>query len=127
MDIVVATTRKPVSERKKALVAEKISRLGRLRPSLERAEVHVSEERNPRIAERARCEVVLRGAGRVFRARAGAGDVLAAVDVAVDKLEHQVERAKRHGERAPAGRRAPSARRAPRASRGLRVPRLRAG
>lgn len=122
MDIVVATTRRVISDRRKVLVAEKIDRLGRLCPSLERAEVHVSEERNPRIAERARCEVVLWGHGRVFRARAGAGDVLAAVDVVVDKLEHQVERAKRR-----AGARASGRRRAPAVAEGIGALRLRAG
>jgi ribosomal subunit interface protein len=122
VDIVVATTKGTVSERKKALVADKIGRLGRLCPSLERAEVHVVEERNPRITDRARCEVVLRGHGRVFRARAGAGDVLAAVDVVVGKLEHQVERAKRR-----AGVRATGRRRAPAVRRGLGTIRLRAG
>lgn len=122
MDVVVATTKMAISERKKALVAEKIDRLGRLCPSLERAEVHVVEERNPRIAERARCDVVLRGHGQVYRAGAGAGDVLAAVDIVVGKLEHQVERSKRR-----AGARASGHRRAPAVPEGLGTLRLRAG
>lgn len=48
------------------------------------------EEQNPRIAAREVCEVTLEGAGQRIRAKAAASDTFAAIDLAVDKLEHQL-------------------------------------
>ena len=94
MDVVIAYGRRIVSDEVRALTEEKVGRLGRLCPGLERAEVHFSEEHNPRIADRERCEVIIIGHGRTIRARAAAPVPLAAVDLVVEKLEHQLEKTK---------------------------------
>ena len=94
MDVVIAYGRRIVSDEVRVLTKEKVGRLGHLCPGLERAEVHFSEEHNPRIADRERCEVIIVGHGRTIRARAAAPIPLAAVDLVVEKLEHQLEKTK---------------------------------
>jgi ribosomal subunit interface protein len=94
VDVVVTHGRKIVSDEVRALAEEKVLRLGRHCPGLERAEVHFTEERNRRIADRECCEVVMTGHGRTLRAHAAAPTPLAAVDLVMGKLEHQIERAK---------------------------------
>ena len=94
MDVVIAQGRKIVSDEVRALTEEKVGRLGHRCPGLERAEVHFSEEHNPRIADRECCEVIIDGHGRTIRARAAAPAPLVAVDLVVEKLEHQLEKTK---------------------------------
>lgn len=94
MNVVIATGRRILPDEVRMLVEGKVGRLLRLCPALDRAEVHFSEEHNPRIADRECCEVIMSGHGWVIRARAAAGDTLSAVDLAVHKLEHQVEKTK---------------------------------
>ena len=94
MDVVIAHGRRIVSDEVRALTEEKVGRLGHLCPGLDRAEVHFSEEHNPRIADRERCEVIIIGHGRTIRARAAAPGPLVAVDLVVEKLEHQLEKTK---------------------------------
>ena len=83
-----------MSDEVRALTEEKVGRLGHLCPGLERAEVHFSEEHNPRIADRECCEVIIIGHGRTIRAQAAGPVPLAAVDLVVEKLEHQLEKTK---------------------------------
>jgi ribosomal subunit interface protein len=72
---------------------------------LDRAEVHFVEERNPRIAAREVCEVSVEGRGFVLHAKAAAADTFAAIDVVIEKLEHQLHSmktklvARKHGSR----------------------------
>jgi len=105
MDITVSSRQMPVSASLRAAAEEKISRLGRYLDGMERAEVHFGEERNPRIADSQTCEVTLHGHGHHVRAKVAAPDVFAAVDAAVDKLEHQLHKlksklvARNHGRR----------------------------
>ncbi|HEX4979758.1 MAG TPA: ribosome-associated translation inhibitor RaiA [Acidimicrobiales bacterium] len=93
----------------RATVEEKIGRVARFYDGMELAEVRFVEERNPRIAAREICEVTVRGRGHVVRARASAADGFAAVDLVVDKLEHQLAKlksrlvARSHPRRALAG------------------------
>ncbi len=94
MDVVIAYGRRIVSDEVRELTEEKVGRLGRLCPGLDRAEVHFSEEHNPRIADRECCEVIIHGHGRTIRAHAAAREPLVAVDLVVEKLEHQLEKTK---------------------------------
>ena len=94
MDVLIAQGRNIVSDDVRMLTKEKVGRLGHRCPGLERAQVQFSEERNPRIVDRECCEVTIQGHGRVFRARASAPDALGAVDLVVEKLEPQLEKAK---------------------------------
>jgi ribosomal subunit interface protein len=94
VDVVIAYGRRIVSDQVRSLTEEKVGRLGHLCPGLDRAEVHFSEERNPRISDRECCEVSIAGHGRSLRAAAAAPTPLGAVDRVVEKLEHQLEKTK---------------------------------
>ena len=94
MDVVITHGRKIVSDEVRALTEEKVRHVGEHCPGLERAEVRFSEERNPRISDKECCEVTIFGHGRSIRAHAAAPLPLAAVDLVVEKLEHQLEKTK---------------------------------
>jgi putative sigma-54 modulation protein len=108
VDITVSSRHADVSPALRSVVADKIGRLDRFLDGMERADVHFSEERNRRIADREVCEVTLEGHGHHVRAKVAAPDQFAAVDLAVAKLEHQLTRLKtklvsrNHGSRAGA-------------------------
>lgn len=105
MEITVSARHTDVSAALREAVEEKIGRLNRFLEGMDRAEVHFTEERNPRIADREVCEVTLEGHGHHVRCKVAAADGFAAVDAAVAKLEHQLHKLKtkvqgrRHGGR----------------------------
>jgi putative sigma-54 modulation protein len=92
--ITVSARNTQVSPALRAATEEKLERLARRASGLDRADVHFTEERNPRIADREVCEVSLDGSGHHVRCRASAPDSFVAVDKAVDKLEQQLHKAK---------------------------------
>jgi putative sigma-54 modulation protein len=94
MRVSVSSRHTEVSEALRAAAVEKIGRLDRFLDGVDRAEVHFSEERNPRIAARVICEVTLKVHGRHVRCKVSAPDGFAAVDLAVAKLEQQLHRLK---------------------------------
>jgi putative sigma-54 modulation protein len=94
LEITVSARHTEVSEALRLAAVEKIGRLSRFLEGMDRAEVHFFEERNRRIAEREVCEVVLEGHGHHVRCKVTAPDGFAAVDRAVDKLEHQLHKLK---------------------------------
>jgi putative sigma-54 modulation protein len=94
MDVTIRGRNVEVSDTLKASVTEKVRKLSRFLDGMDHAEVHFAEERNPRIADKDVCEVVLSGHGHMVRAKAAAADPFAAVDRVVDKLEHQIEKLK---------------------------------
>jgi putative sigma-54 modulation protein len=59
---------------------------------MDRADICFWEERNPRIAERDRCEIALFGHGHILRAVAAANDPAVAADRVVSKLRHRLEK-----------------------------------
>jgi putative sigma-54 modulation protein len=87
----------------RAAAVEKIGRLEKYLEGMERAEVHFTAENQRRPGSASMCEVTLQGNGHLVRAKALAPDRYAAIDGAVDKLEHQLHRlksrlvAKHHG------------------------------
>ena len=83
-----------ISPALRAAAEEKIGRLSRFLDGMERAEVHFSEEHNPRISAKEVCEVSLEGHGHHVRCKVAATDGFAAVDLAVEKLEHQLHKLK---------------------------------
>jgi ribosomal subunit interface protein len=105
MDFSFACRHVDVPEELRTVVREKVSRLSRHLDGWDTAEIHFTEERNPRIADREICEITLRGSGHVARAKASAPEMLAAVDRVVDKLEHQVDKLKTRLQRRSHGRR----------------------
>lgn len=94
MDVTVSSRNVEVTEALRAAATEKIGKLDRFLPGMDHAEVHFLEERNPRITDKDVCEVTLQGHGHHVRAKCAASDPFAAVDKAVDKLEHQLHRLK---------------------------------
>jgi putative sigma-54 modulation protein len=76
------------------LISEKIERLAKYIPGMEAAEVHFSEEKNPRIPDKEVCEVTLEGHGHHVRCKSHGPDKMTAVDRAVAKLENKLHRLK---------------------------------
>ena len=93
MDVAVVACKDVAPEEVQALARDKVAKLGRLAPVLEQAEVRLTE-RHDAPGARYACEVILVGHGHRLRARAAAHELHVAVDLVVDKLEHQVERLK---------------------------------
>jgi putative sigma-54 modulation protein len=94
VEITVSSRHTEVSEALRGAVAEKLTRLTKYVEGMDRAEVHFFEERNPRIADKEVCEVTLEGHGHHVRCKAAAPDGFAAIDRAVEKLEHQLHKLK---------------------------------
>jgi putative sigma-54 modulation protein len=94
LEITVSSRHTEVSDTLRAATVEKIGRLARFVEGMDRAEVHFSEERNPRIADKEVCEVTLEGHGHHVRCKVSAPDGYVAVDRAVEKLEHQLHKLK---------------------------------
>lgn len=90
LEITVSARHTDISPALRAAAEDKIGRLSRFLDGMDRAEVHFSEEHNPRIAAKEVCEVTLEGHGHHVRCKAAAADGFAAVDLAVEKLEHQL-------------------------------------
>ena len=94
VDVTIRARGVEVSDPLRASVEEKVSRLGRYLDGMDRAEVHFSEERNPRISEKEVCEITMHGHGHIVRARASGADPVMALDKVVDKLEHRLTKLK---------------------------------
>ena len=94
MEVTVSARHTEVPERLRLSAEEKIGKLGRFVEGMDRAEVHFSTHRNPRIAEPELCEVTLEGHGHFVRAKVAATDGYVAIDKAVAKLEHQLHKLK---------------------------------
>lgn len=94
MDITVSARHIEISTALRAAAEEKIGRLGRFMDGVLRAEVHFSEERNPRIPDKEVCEVTMDGGGHHVRCKVAAADPFAAIDLAVSKLEQQLYKLK---------------------------------
>ena len=74
----------------KSVTTEKITRLARFLPGMDHADVTFSEEKNKRISSPEVCEVTMSGHGHHIRAKAGAATAAAALDLVIDKLDHQL-------------------------------------
>ena len=93
VDIVVRGRGLEVSDRFRARVEEKLGKVERLDHKVQRVDVEVSKEANPRLADRAfRVELTIRSRGPVVRAEAAAEEKYAALDVACGKLESRLRR-----------------------------------
>ena len=94
MDVNVSGRNIDITEALRESTTEKISRLSRFLEGMDYAEVHFFEENNPRIPDKEICEVTLEGHGHTVRAKVAAPDPFVAVDLVVDKLEHQLHKLK---------------------------------
>ena len=99
MEIAITGRHVNVSDRLREYLDTKLSKVSQLDPRVQRIEVMVSHEPNPRQAKVSeRVEITCRSKGPVIRAEASHDDRQAAVDLAVDKLMERLRRAheKRH-------------------------------
>jgi putative sigma-54 modulation protein len=94
VQVTVSSRHTDVPDNLRLVAEEKIGRLDRFLDGMDRAEVHFSQERNPRIAEREICEVTLEGHGHYVRCKVHAPDGFVAIDRAVAKLEQQLHKLK---------------------------------
>lgn len=94
MQVTVSRRHTEVPEALRVMAEEKIGRLGRFVDGLDHAEVHFSEHKNPRIADKEVCEVTIEGHGHHIRCKVQAADGFQAVDKAYEKLEHQLHKLK---------------------------------
>jgi ribosomal subunit interface protein len=94
VDIVVMSRHMDVTDRFRSHVEDKLARLEKHDHRIIRVEVEVDKERNPRQQDRAvRVELTAFSKGPVIRAEAAAGDKMAALDLALDKMATQMRRA----------------------------------
>jgi putative sigma-54 modulation protein len=125
MDIVVRGRNCDVTAQVKAVTEEKLAKLTRLAADISRVEVDYSEIRNPRVAEKRLCEVTVHLKRHFVKAHAAATEMLAALDLVIDKVEHQVHRLKeKRVSRKHPRRRQPGASAAPLVEEGPLVPEL---
>ena len=96
MDVIVRGKNVPVPSKLRNAAQRKLGRLERVTHDAVRAEVDFSEERNPRIAERHRCAVVVHRPHQSVTAHAVGPAPEAALDRVLDKLRHQFARRKDH-------------------------------
>jgi ribosomal subunit interface protein len=93
MDITFKGRHTTVPERFRRHVTAKLAKLEKLDSKAMRVDVEVSQERNPRQADRSeRVELTIRSRGPAIRAEAAADDRYAALDLAFAKLEGRLRR-----------------------------------
>ncbi len=91
MNVIVRGKNVPVPSRLRNTARRKLGSLERVAGDASWAEVDFFEERNPRIHQRHRCAVVMHRTHQLVTAHAAAAPE-AALDLAVEKLRHQVVR-----------------------------------
>lgn len=107
MEIVVTARHTEVSERFRRHLEEKLSKVEQLAPRVQRLDVALSHESNPRQAQKCkRVEITVRAKGPVIRAEACAEDPYVALDLAQEKLLERLRRARdrkkvHHGRQMP--------------------------
>ncbi|MBM3674088.1 MAG: ribosome-associated translation inhibitor RaiA [Actinobacteria bacterium] len=94
IDILVRGRNVTVEEAVGAAARQKVAKLERLAHDIRRIEVEFSEVRNPRVADSQVCNVTIHLKRRALKAHAAAPEPAAALDLVVDKAEHQLHRLK---------------------------------
>jgi putative sigma-54 modulation protein len=94
MDIVVRGKNVHVSPRLRTLAREKLHKIAKFTHDAGRVEVDFSELRNRRIADNQVCDVIVHLKRNFVKAHAAAAEPAAALDLVIDKVEHQVARIK---------------------------------
>jgi ribosomal subunit interface protein len=94
MDVVVTGRHCEITDRYRSHVEEKLARLEKHDHRIMRVQVELDCEANPRQRDRSvRIELTAFSKGPVIRAEAAAGDKMAALDMALDKMAAQMRRA----------------------------------
>ena len=94
VEIVVHGRHLDISNRFREHATEKVSRIDRFGVQIDRVDLELSKEPNPRLSDRAfKVELTCRGRGAVIRAEACSADKYSALDLAAGKLEERLRRA----------------------------------
>jgi ribosomal subunit interface protein len=107
VDIVVKGRHVEVSDKFRRTAIEKLARLDRFDAKVLRIDVELIEEHNPRLADlRDRVELTCVSKGPVIRAEAASSDPIAALDLALERLQARLRKAGdrrhiHHGRRTP--------------------------
>jgi putative sigma-54 modulation protein len=91
MELVVKGRHTRVSPQVRQRIERKITKLERLVPRMQRVEIVLTEEATPRVDGGHRIEASCRTPHRTFRASATGGDVDAALELVVNRLERQLK------------------------------------
>lgn len=95
MDVVVTGRNVEVPEHFKTHASEKLARAERYDAKLSRVDVELAHEKNPRQNKtKQRVQLTVAGRGPVIRAEASAETFYSALDLAVDKLEGRLRKAR---------------------------------
>jgi putative sigma-54 modulation protein len=94
MEIVVRAKNTKVDPRVQQIAREKVEKLARFGIQVTRVEVDFSEIRNPRVHDCELCELTVHLKRHFVKAHASSTDQLAALDLVIDKADHQVARLK---------------------------------
>lgn len=94
MNVTISSRGVRVTPHLEEQVLAKVNRLERLLYGLDRAEVHLSEERNPRIVDKDVCEIHVEGKGRSLHCKASGPDELTAVERSIHKVERGLRKLK---------------------------------
>lgn len=76
----------------RATAEEKVGRVARYLRDVTRIEVDFEQERNPRVADKERCEIRVHARGTLLTAGGAAAEPIAALDQALDRAERQARR-----------------------------------
>jgi ribosomal subunit interface protein len=107
VDIVVKGRHVEVSDKFRRTAIEKLARLDRFDAKVLRIDVELIEEHNPRLADlKDRVELTCVSKGPVIRAEAASSDPIAALDLALERLQARLRKAGdrrhiHHGRRTP--------------------------
>ncbi len=94
MDIIFRGKNIKVAPTVQELTREKLAKFERFNLKITRVEVDYSEIRNPRVHDKDLCEVTVHLKGHFVKAHAASTDPVAALDLVIDKVEHQLTRLK---------------------------------
>jgi putative sigma-54 modulation protein len=94
MEIVVRGKNVKVDPAVQETTREKLAKVTRFGLDVTRVEVDFSEIRNARVHDNELCEVTVHLKGHFVKAHAAATEQVAALDLVIDKVEHQVARLK---------------------------------
>lgn len=105
MDILINGRGLDVTEDLRDYIEKKVDKLGRYMNNIGDIRIDLAEVKASNVADRHIAQLTVRNErGKLLRAEERSGDILAAVDAAVDKMYRQIDRYKGRGKRRRKGR-----------------------
>ncbi len=94
MNLILSGRGVDLDDRLREYATEKLSRVEKFFDRIIKMEIELRHERNPRVRDPDRVEVVVKTPGETLRVHGEGADHFAAIDVAADRLERRVKRFK---------------------------------